>query len=99
MAKKFLTAKDVDEHADRGVMEIQINDEVVITDFGRERALERGVKIIRLAPGAPLPAHPPCCAGSREELHAKVRAAVIAKLGGTPENLDVVIRKALNGLK
>ena len=95
MGKRFLTARDIDEHADRGVMEIQIDDNVVITDIGRERARERQVRIVRVPPGTVLPDHPPCENTPPDQLRQKVRAAVIAKLGSAPENLDVIINKIL----
>ncbi|GIV63990.1 MAG: hypothetical protein AB1457_14060 [Chloroflexota bacterium] len=104
MAKKFLTAKDIDFHADQGVTEIHVGDDLVVTDLGQERARERGVRLIRLPAGEKSPSHPECetAAPSTEtspssEVVAQVRAAVIARLGGTPEGLDQIIQKILNG--
>lgn len=96
MAKRFLTARDIDEHANNGIFEIHIADDVVVTDVGRERARERKVKLTRLAPGEKADPHPDCSKEPVDQIHERVRAAVIARLGGTPENLDAVIEKVLN---
>lgn len=47
MKKIFLTARDIDEHADRGVKELPVDDQVVLTDMAREQARARGVKLVR----------------------------------------------------
>lgn len=59
-AKKFLTAKDIDYHADQGVTEIHAGDDVVVTDLGQERARESGVRLIRLPAAEKSPDHPAC---------------------------------------
>lgn len=97
MPKKFLTARDIDYHADLGVREIHVDDHLVITDIGRERARERGVTLTRLPPGVSAPEHPPCDQAPPAGAHAEVRAAVIARLGATPEGLDAIISRILNG--
>lgn len=98
MAKKFLTAKDIDFHADQGVTEIHVDDDLVVTDLGQERARERGVRLIRRLAGEKSPTHPECeSAAPAADVAAQVRAAVIARLGGTPEGLDQIIQKILNG--
>lgn len=99
MAKKFLTARDIDLHADQGVFEIQVGDDLVVTDIGQERARERGVKLIRLSVGTNTPPHPACEGAPADPIQAQVRAAVISKLGSAPENLDAIISKVLNGKK
>lgn len=38
MAKKFLTARDIDFHADQGITEIHVDENLVVTDLGQERA-------------------------------------------------------------
>ncbi len=97
MPKKFLTARDIDYHADLGVREIHVDDDLVITDIGRERARERGVTLTRLPHGTPAPEHPACDQVTPTGVHAEVRAAVIARLGATPEGLDAIISRILNG--
>jgi hypothetical protein len=99
MGKRFLTARDIDEHANNGIFVIHVCDEVVVTDIGRERARERGVKLERLPPGAMPAPHPECNAAPADQIAERVRAAVIAKLGSAPDNLDAIISKVVNGSK
>ena len=97
MAKRFLTARDIDQHADQGVFEIEVGDDLVITDIGQERARERGVKLIRLPRGTNTPTHPACDGAQTKPIEERVRAAVISKLGSAPDNLDAIIAKVING--
>lgn len=97
MGKRFLTARDIDEHADMGVFEIQVGGDLVITDIGQERARERGVKLVWLPAGTKTEPHPDCTAGESDSIENRVRAAVINKLGSAPDNLDAIISKVLNG--
>jgi len=98
MAKKFLTARDIDYHADQGVTEIHVGDDLVVTDLGQERARERGIRLIRLPAGEKTPPHPECKDEKpNEDVLQQVRSAVIARLGGTPEGLEQIIHKILNG--
>ncbi len=97
MAKRFLTARDIDEHADNGILEIRLHDDLVVTDIGQERARERGVKLVRMPAGTKADPHPPCDAPADDQIRERVRSAVIAKLGGTPENLEAILNKVLNG--
>ena len=99
MAKIFLTAREIDEHADCGVFEIEIDNNIVVTDIGQERARDRGVRLVRVQKASMPLDHPPCQAKQQDQLKDQVRAAVIARLGGTPENLDAIITRVLNGLK
>lgn len=97
MPKKFLTAKDIDFHADQGVTEIHVDDDLIVTDLGQERARERGVRLIRRPAGEKSPPHPECESTSPSaDVVQQVRSAVIARLGGTPEGLDQIIQKILN---
>ena len=97
MAKKFLTAKDIDFHADQGVTEIHVDDDLVITDMGQERSRERGVRLVRLAKGEKSPPHPACTeSNSESDTAEKVRATVIERLGATPEGLDKIIQQVLS---
>jgi hypothetical protein len=53
MPKLFLTASDIDHHADRGVKEIPIDNNVVLTDIAREQARARGVRLVRVDNASP----------------------------------------------
>ena len=44
MPKTFYTERDIQELAGRGVTEVAVNDDVVITDLGRDMALKLGLE-------------------------------------------------------
>lgn len=92
MAKVFYTERDIEDMHARGVTALDVNDDVVVTDLARERALKLGVKLNRVQPGA------------RPEdrndavLIQRIKAAVLARLGDQtidPVLLDTVIRRVL----
>jgi tRNA A22 N-methylase len=99
MPKLFLTARDIDYHADRGVKELPIDDNVVLTDIAREQARARGVRLVKAENAIQQITECHTDNDDEQELHAKVKSAVIANLGGTPDNLDIIITRILNGLK
>jgi phytoene dehydrogenase-like protein len=98
MPRRFITARDVDELADRGATELPVDDGTTVTDVARERARERGIAIV---PGAAPPSAgaqlPPVPTGDRGRVRAEVRAAVIAQLGTEPPQLERVIDQVLDG--
>lgn len=47
MTKVFYTARDIEDLAANGVATLVINDDVVVTDLGRERAEKLGVELVR----------------------------------------------------
>lgn len=93
MARRFLTVRDMEEMAARGITRVDIDDSMTVTDAGRDRARALGIALAPVAKtGAPAPL-------LNESLHTRVRSAVIAQLGGTPENLDAIITRVLAGMK
>lgn len=95
MAKTFYTERDIDDLNARGVTSLDVNDDVVLTDLARERALKYGLRLNRSAPGA----HPEDRADA--ELIHHVKAAVLARLNGQVDAavLDAVVTKVVAGLK
>jgi hypothetical protein len=96
MAKTFYTERDIEDFQRRGVMVIDIGDDIVLTDLAREKALALGIRLAR--PGkstGTAPTAGPADAGAR------VKAAVIARLGGDVDAalLDAVISRVLAQLK
>jgi hypothetical protein len=97
MKRRFITKQDIDVAADAGQHVIEVDDRVTVTDVAREHAAARGVRIAPAAGGvaaAPVAdgfAPPP----GEADVHATVRAEVIARLGSAPEDLDAVIRRVL----
>lgn len=115
MAKTFYTERDIEDLARRGVMSLVVNQDVVLTELAREKAERLGVRLVRehetppSAPVRPYIAEPsPVSAGkkgqpapkSKAEMQAKVRAAVIARLGNDvdPALLDTIIKRVLESV-
>ncbi len=95
MARRFLTVRDMEEMAARGITRVEVDDSMTVTDAGRDRARALGIALAPVArTGAPAPAP-----ALNDSLHTRVRSAVIAQLGGTPENLDAIITRVLAGMK
>lgn len=94
MPKTFYTERDIIDLAGRGVMSLEVNDDVVLTDLARDEALKRGVRLVR---SASLQAEEP----AQAELVHRVKAAVIARLGDEVDSqlLDAVVRRVVRGLK
>ena len=60
MAKEFYTEKDIEDMVKRGILSLEINDNVVLTELAYERANRLGMKLVRQgadnppsAPGRP----------------------------------------------
>jgi hypothetical protein len=47
MPKVFYTERDIEDLHNRGVTSLVVNDDVVVTDLGRERALKLGFELVR----------------------------------------------------
>lgn len=85
--RRFFTEREISEMAAQGVKELVLAPEDVVTDLGKERARAAGVSLVRSANAST----------TKHELHAQVRAAVIARLGSTPEGLDAIIARCIDG--
>jgi hypothetical protein len=99
MPKVFYTERDIEDLYQSGVRVLDVNDSVVITDMARDKALALGIRLARgkstsAAPQAPRPM-------SQDEIVAKVKAAVIARLGDSvdPALLETVIRRVVAQIK
>jgi len=98
MPKTFYTERDIEDLARQGVSAIQVDDDVVITDLGRDKAMKLGIELIRehdkppAAPERPYIAKQapsasstasPAKPSSNADLHQRVHDAVVARLGDT----------------
>ena len=82
MSKIIYTERDVEDLARRGVKEIEMTDQVYLTDVARERAEKLGVVLrATTAPAAPTNELPAVPRENAEQLVSQVKADVIAKLG------------------
>lgn len=127
MPKTFYTERDIEDLARQGVTALQIDDDIVLTDLGREKARRLGIELVReqdKPPAAPVvrpnivkqaqpkaanvansAAQVPAPAASSApsssaDLHQRVHAAVIARLGDTvdPKLLDTIISRVLQNI-
>ena len=95
MGKVFYTERDIEDLYARGVMQLDVNDDVVITDVARERAMKLGMRLQRIQPGGRRQGD------NDEALVQQVKTAVLARLGGQtvdPALLDAVIRRVIAAL-
>ena len=53
MPKEFITERDIEDMVKRGVLSLEINDNVVLTDLAYERANRLGMKLLRDKPDNP----------------------------------------------
>ena len=51
MAKVFYTEKDIEDMVKRGVMSLEVDDNVVLTDLAYEKANRLGMQLRRAQPG------------------------------------------------
>ena len=102
--KTFYTERDIEDLHARGVTEIAVDDDVVLTDLAREKAEQLGVRLKQGGASETVPvdrllrnlgAQPAAARNlsADEALVQRIKAGVIAKLGTTEYNglLDQVI--------
>lgn len=95
MAKTFYTERDIEDFQRRGVMVIDVDDSIVLTDLAREKALALGIRLAR--PGRSTGAAP----ATAGDVASRVKTAVIARLGSDVDValLDAVISRVLAQIK
>lgn len=96
MAKEFYTERDIEDMFKRGILSLQLGDNVVLTELAYEKAKRLGVQLLREKPLEPpgAPVRPYLSALSKPtaaqtapahlpeaDLTARIRAAVTARLG------------------
>jgi hypothetical protein len=101
--KIFYTERDIEDMHAAGVRQLEVDDNTVLTDLARDKAQDLGIVLVpagqpQSQPRFPASPVPPLAAGSGQtDLVAKVKAAVIARLGTDSYNdlLDQVIPQVL----
>ena len=87
--KKIYTARDIEALAAQGIKELDVTNDVIVTDVARERAERLGVQLKRQKG-----------VGGRyneeADLRQEIRKTVIARLGMAPDGLDAVIDRVLS---
>ena len=95
MPKTFYTERDIEDMLNRGEMSLVLNDDIVLTDLGRELAMKRGMRIVREH------AAPPAPQDDASEVIRRVKEAVIARLGDRKVDmavLDAVITRVVKSM-
>ena len=103
MAKTFYTEREIEDLHRRGILVLDVDDNVVLTDLAQDKALALGIRLNRVGSSskAAPSASAPVVAPSQAEIVAKVKAAVIARLGSGVDQalLDTVITRVLAQIK
>jgi DNA-binding SARP family transcriptional activator len=111
MPKEFYTERDIEDMYKRGILSLQVNDDVVLTELAYEKANRLGMQLLKDRPIEP-PAAPvrpyisqvlrpaavaETSAPTDADLTARIRAAVLAQLGNQvdPSLLDAIIQRVL----
>ena len=101
MPKEFYTEKDIEDLVRRGVLSLNITENVVLTELAYERAKRLGLQLVRSAPVRPYVSQPvsPSAPGGGvgKDLSARIRSAVVTRMGNQidPALLDVIIQRVL----
>lgn len=111
MPKEFFTERDIEDMFKRGIMSLQVTDNVVLTELAYEKANRLGMQLIKDRPLEPpaAPVRPYLSELHQHEaaqaapvpvetdLAPRIRAAVLAQLGSQvdPVLLDVIIQRVL----
>ena len=96
MPKTFYTERDIEDLAKRGVISLVEDDDVVLTDLARDKAMRLGVEIVHEFDQPPsAPERPyitkmtsPSASSSRETAPAKASSTVIASSAGSSSGSD-----------
>ncbi|MCL3859788.1 hypothetical protein [Actinotalea sp. K2] len=101
MARTFITRAEIDRLADAGELLLEVDSRTTVTDLARERARERGLRIVARDTAGATPGTTGSCATEPNvaalpaEQRAEVRAAVVGALGREPDGLDAAIERVL----
>ena len=114
MPKEFYTERDIEDMVKRGVLSLVIDDDVVLTDLARERAMRLGVELQRERPPS-APERPyiakivspsassadPIKKSSGADIYQQVYDSTIARLGDSvdPKLLETIIRRILQNVE
>ena len=108
MPKEFYTERDIEDMFKRGVLSLNITENVVLTELAYERAKRLGIQLVHSQSNTPssAPVRPyvsqqasPSIPGKgvEKDLSARIRSAVVTRMGNQvdPALLDVIIERVL----
>jgi hypothetical protein len=92
--KTFYTERDLEDLLQRGVLSLEVHDDIVLTEAAQDLARKRGLRLVRATPHHPAD-------GPRADLIHRVKAAVRARLGDQVDDatLEATIHKILREMK
>ena len=104
MPKEFYTERDIEDMVKRGILSLEINDNVVLTDLAYEKANRLGMQLVRDKPDNP-PAAPvrPYIAQQQSRPDARAEPAPASSYSSPPQqaplaDLKVFRRRSPMGL-
>ena len=83
--KEFLTARDVEDLVVRGITQIPLDENIVLTDLARERAAALGVVLTKNVTGAEIPPLPTPLASASSILSSVKALSPITSLDPKPK--------------
>lgn len=95
MPKVFYTERDIEDLFNRGVTSLVVNDDVVVTDLGRERAMKLGFELVREFDQPPSAPVRPYITEKRSPTAAPPAAAIPP--AGKPAALPAASPQSLSG--
>ena len=78
MPKTFYTERDIEDLARQGVAALEIDDDVVLTDLARDRAMRLGVELIREHDKPPAAPERPYIASQAPSASSKASASAVS---------------------
>lgn len=103
MAKRIYTERDIEDLARRGIKEMDMTDDVYLTDVARERAEKLGIALRGAARIFPeqSSASPSIASKDAEQVVSQVKADVIAKLGSDVDAtlIERIVRRVVSQLQ
>ncbi len=102
MAKQFYTEHDIEDLCRRGILSLEINDSVVLTELAYEKSQRLGIKLMHQKPD-----NPPCAPINSDgaptghtaetDLPQRIREAVRSRLGAEVDShlLEVIIGRVM----
>jgi hypothetical protein len=94
MPKEFYTERDIEDLFKRGVMSVNITEDVVLTELAYDKANRLGVKLVRNQPDNP-PSAPVRPYLAQKAVHTGTPACNIPPLEPTEKDLQTRIRVAV----
>jgi hypothetical protein len=104
MARIIYTERDVEDMARQGVKEIEVNDNVYITDVALEKMEKLGMRTRVVHPSNGSTTNKPTVGSlsdrEKEQVIEKVRSGVLARLGPGVDTavVDTIVRKVVSQL-